>query len=74
MAAARSAAAQCGVCDEPKLVMDVLAQLVGAQSVSECIETWNIFVKPVVSQLSQDTISQLERAIAIRVFSVSPRE
>lgn len=71
MTDARSAAAQAGHCDEPRLVMDVLARLTGAHSVAECFEVWRDLVQPVYLSLGQDTIDDIERGVLFCVERIA---
>ena len=70
----RSAAAQAGCCDEPKLVMDVLAALVGCETVTACTHVWRDYVEPVEDSISHETLAQLGRALRIRMAVISPFE
>jgi hypothetical protein len=68
----RSAAAQAGVCDEQLLVMNVLAALVGCETVTTCAHVWRDYVEPVEASISPETVAQLGRALRIRVASLAP--
>jgi hypothetical protein len=59
-----------GRVDQPLLVMDALAALVGKQTVPQCFDVWNEYVVPVESQLYPDTVEQIGRAIAIRIEAI----
>ncbi len=69
---ARSAASQAGICDEPKLVIDVLAQLVGCETVTACANVWVNYVEPVENSISPETVDQLGRELRIRIAVISP--
>jgi hypothetical protein len=68
----RSAAAQAGVCDEQLLVMNVLAALVGCETVTGCVHVWRDYVEPVENSVSPETVDQLGRAMRIRMAVISP--
>lgn len=70
MTETRSAAAQAGVCDQAKLVMDALAALIGKQTVPQCFDVWSDYVLPVEGQLFPETLEQIGRAIAIRIEAI----
>lgn len=70
MTEVRSAAAQAGHVDQPKLVMDTLAALIGATTVPQCGEVWSQYVVPVEDQLLPETIEQIGRAVAIRIEAI----
>jgi hypothetical protein len=67
----RSAAAQAGVCDEQRLLMDVLSRLTVAHSVDDCFDVWRQLVTPVYRSLGQDTIEDLERGVLICVERIA---
>lgn len=69
---ARSATAQAGHCDEQMLVKDVLAQLVGCETVTACAHVWVNYVEPVEHSISPETVDQLGRALRIRIAVISP--
>lgn len=71
MTEVRSAAAQTGVVDQPKLVMDALAALIGTDAVPQCLEVWNKYVVPVEDQLFPETITQIGRGISLRVEAIT---
>ena len=66
----RSAAAQVGVVDQPQLVMDALAALIGATGVPQCFDVWSLYVVPVEDQLHPETVEQIGRAVAIRIEAI----
>ena len=74
MSEARSAAAQAGHCDEQLLVMNVLAALVGCETVTTCAHVWRDYVEPVEASISHETLGQLGRALRIRMAVISPFE
>jgi hypothetical protein len=74
MSEVRSAAAMAGHCDEQLLVMNVLAELVGCETVTECCNTWKSYVEPVEKSISPETTAQLGRALRIRMAVISPFE
>jgi len=70
----RSAAAMAGHCDEQLLVMNVLAALVGCETVTACTHVWRDHVESVEASISPETVAQLGRALRIRMAIVSPFE
>jgi hypothetical protein len=70
----RSAAAMAGVCDEQRLVRDVLKELHDAETVTACACTWMRYVSPVEASTSPETIAQLGRALRIRMAILTPFE
>lgn len=70
MSDVRSAAAMAGEVDQPKLVMDALAALIGATAVPQCFDVWSRYVVPVEYQLHPETIEQIGRAVAIRIEAI----
>lgn len=70
MSEVRSAAAQVGVCDEPKLVQDVLARLIGAKTLADCGDIASEFIRPVRDIVEPETLSEMKRAIGIRVEAI----
>jgi hypothetical protein len=74
MSEIRSAAAQAGHCDEQLLVMNVLAALVGCETVTACTHVWRDYVEAVEASISPETVAQLGRALRIRMAIVSPFE
>ena len=61
-----------GQCDEPKLVMDMLAALIGCETVTACAHTYLRYVEPVEASIDPDTLDQLARALRIRVDALAP--
>lgn len=70
---ARSAAAQAGICDERLLVMDVLAALVGATTISECVDIWMSHVRPVEKVVCEDTLDDLSRGMCLGLRRIVER-
>jgi hypothetical protein len=70
MTESRSAAAQAGAVDQPMLVMNALAALIGATTVPQCGDVWNTYVVPVEDQLHPETVEQIGRAVAIRIEAI----
>ena len=68
--APRSAAAHAVVYDEPKLVQDVLARLIGAKTLADCDDIAREFVRPVRDIVDPETLSEMKRAIGIRVSAI----
>lgn len=65
MSEVRSAAAMAGHVDQPKLVMDVLAALVGVHSGSAAADVWMNYVRPREKELCPETIEDLERGMLL---------
>lgn len=55
----RSAADMAGHCDEQMLVKDVLAHLIGCETVTACAHVWMRYVEPVESSISPETVDQI---------------
>ena len=65
MSEVRSAAAMVGHVDQPKLVMDVLAALVGVHSGSGAVGVWMTHVRPREKELCPETIEELEHGMLL---------
>lgn len=73
MSEVRSGAAQAGRCDEPLLIMNMLAALVGATTVSECVDIWIEHVRPVEKSICEDTLDELSVGMALGVCRITKR-